>query len=569
MALSLNEGSYGLLMDPLNGVADIENRELRLVSNYGFIEDPVRMIRAARLMARLGWTLEEKTQARYETGRDENYLEAMDAFHRGYETEEIFHEDDPLRVLRRMEEEGWLAKLAPALSVAKANAVELDRLREVQAQLQMQALMVDSAALNFPLITAKLSPADVAALKKSFPRQGFVIEIESLDAAGREFSGRLTGKSAALPSQSYQLMRRSPAEVVLWTAFHSKSPAVQAKFKSFSNEWPQARLRLPYTLLQEMRITPELPDYDSLIEKIFFELMDGRLTTNEQMKEFLEPFSPPAPPPPVSLRRPRAPKKEAKSRSRKKEAAAAVDEAEGPSTPAETPAGVAPPEQAPSPVSETVLSEPKPAPKPLKEKAAAKPAAAGKTDGAVRPSVDGTEADAPKPAKTGDLASEQKTGPGESKVPAAPVAPKKTAPAPAAAKAKSAASPTMSSAPKEVASPAAIPGKSKSSPSKSAKAPASTKKIAPTAKATPTAKTAGKQLPAKKASPAKNSTPAAKKKLATPEKNAAPAKSARPSPAAKKSARPAPPKKQTSAPAKFAKSAPSRPATKKAPKKRR
>ena len=32
--------AHGLLMDPLNGVADIENRELRLVSNYGFIEDP-------------------------------------------------------------------------------------------------------------------------------------------------------------------------------------------------------------------------------------------------------------------------------------------------------------------------------------------------------------------------------------------------------------------------------------------------------------------------------------------------------------------------------------------------
>ena len=39
MALSLNEGSYGLLLDPLNGVADIEARQLRLVSNYGFIED--------------------------------------------------------------------------------------------------------------------------------------------------------------------------------------------------------------------------------------------------------------------------------------------------------------------------------------------------------------------------------------------------------------------------------------------------------------------------------------------------------------------------------------------------
>ena len=102
MALSLNDGSYGLLMDPLNGVADIENRELRLVSNYGFIEDPVRMIRAARFMARLGWQMDEKTQARYETGKQEGYISAMEEFHRGYETEEIFHEEDPLRVLR-----GW------------------------------------------------------------------------------------------------------------------------------------------------------------------------------------------------------------------------------------------------------------------------------------------------------------------------------------------------------------------------------------------------------------------------------------------------------------------------------
>src|SRR6202789_392408 len=121
MALSLNDGSYGLLMDPLNGVADIENRELRLVSNYGFIEDPVRMVRAARLGARLGWQMEEKTRTRYETGKTEGYISAMSGFQRGYETEEIAHEEDPLRVIRALEREGWMKHLFPALSPGKGN----------------------------------------------------------------------------------------------------------------------------------------------------------------------------------------------------------------------------------------------------------------------------------------------------------------------------------------------------------------------------------------------------------------------------------------------------------------
>src|SRR5580692_7408849 len=193
MALSLNDGSYGLLMDPLNGVADIENRELRLVSNYGFIEDPVRMIRAARFMARLGWQMDERTRERYETGKKEGYISAMDAFNRGYETEEIFHEEDPLRVLTRLEAEGWVKHLFPALSSAKANVTELERLRDSQMQLQMQGIHPEAAVANFPFLTAKMPPKDVAALKKSFARQGFVDEIAALEGEAKAFAAEFAG----------------------------------------------------------------------------------------------------------------------------------------------------------------------------------------------------------------------------------------------------------------------------------------------------------------------------------------------------------------------------------------
>ena len=329
MALSLNEGSYGLLMDPLNGVADIENRELRLVSNYGFIEDPVRMIRAARLMARLGWQMEEKTRGRYETGKQEGYISAMSEFHRGYETEEIFHEEDPLRVMRRLEEEGWMQHLAPALTVAKANVVELERLRELQLKLQVQGVLADAAAANFPLLTAKLSAAEITQLKRTFPRQGFVAEIDALESRAKEFAGQLVAKAAMPPSQAFQLIHHARPEAVLWAAHTSKSVTLQAKLKSFQSDWPQARQRIPHLLMQEMRIVPELPAYDELLEKLFYELMDGRLSGVEEMKAFLESYSPPAPPPPVHLRRARSTKKDAKgAKGRKKLASVSLDDDE-------------------------------------------------------------------------------------------------------------------------------------------------------------------------------------------------------------------------------------------------
>src|ERR1700748_710295 len=76
MAISLNEGSYGLLLDPLNGMADIEARHLRLANPYGFIEDPSRLLRAARLRTRLGWDLDERTHARYENAKNDGIIES-------------------------------------------------------------------------------------------------------------------------------------------------------------------------------------------------------------------------------------------------------------------------------------------------------------------------------------------------------------------------------------------------------------------------------------------------------------------------------------------------------------
>jgi tRNA nucleotidyltransferase/poly(A) polymerase len=303
MAVSLNEGSFGLLMDPLNGVADIENRELRLVSNYGFIEEPSRMIRAARLSARLGWMLEERTQQRYETGKSENYIDALGSWERSYELEEIFHEEDPLRIARRLESEGWLKVLFPQWGPAKANEGELERMRDAVGQFNVVGIYPDPSAAFFPLLTAKLGGKEIATLKQAFARPGFVEEIESLESRTKALAAQFTAKENAAPSAAWKLLYAADPQAVVSLVFGTKSAGVKQRFEQFLHEWPQARNRIPYALMQEMRITPELPGYNELMEKLFFAIMDAQLETPEAARAFLEPWSPPAPPPPPNLRR--------------------------------------------------------------------------------------------------------------------------------------------------------------------------------------------------------------------------------------------------------------------------
>src|ERR1700720_2147287 len=111
MALSLNPGSRGLLMDPFNGIADIEAKLLRILHNYAFVEDPSRLIRASRFAARFHWPLEERTQARFESAKENNYIEHISRSAVGHEIAQLAHEDDPLNVVRALEKEEWLKVL--------------------------------------------------------------------------------------------------------------------------------------------------------------------------------------------------------------------------------------------------------------------------------------------------------------------------------------------------------------------------------------------------------------------------------------------------------------------------
>ncbi len=499
MALSLNEGSYGLLLDPLNGVADIEARQLRLVSSYGFLEDPARLVRAVRLMHRLGWTLEERTAIRYENAKEADTFDAISPFLRGYELEKIAAEEEALATLKALEAEGWMRRLLPAWTSASVDTAALEDLHRNRIQLLMQGVAPDLSAAHLEVLTAKMGSKDREALKAMMVRPGLRAQWEGLDAASREFARLLTGKEAATPSATWKLFRSHPAEPILWLAHTRKTQAAEARFKNFFTVWPEAAKKVPVAMMLEMRITPELAIYPELLRELFLQQIDGKLETDEQMRAFLEAYSPPAPPPPVTLRRSRS--KKAEGKGKRKGAARDHDgdeddrEIDRPNARGEDDEDEDDEERKPGSDEERDEDEPRE----LGQAGAGRKLAADKADGTDEAEErDRDEAHESSGKRTVPGRMQPKAKPGAS---ALPVADKAAAPAKTAESGKSAA-PEKSATPAKVPAPAkaAVPVKavpSSAKPAAPVKAAASAKPAAAATPLVPAAVPGKKSLPVK------------------------------------------------------------------------
>ncbi len=298
MALSLNPGSRGLLMDPFNGAADIEAKLIRVLHNYAFVEDPSRLIRASRFSARFHWLLEERTQARYESAKENNYIEYISDHAVGYEIEQLAYEDDPLHILKTLEKENWLRVLNPHWTSAKADANNLGQLMKTRQQMNELGYLPDPAPAVMYFLTSRLGSKDISDMQKQIPRKSLVEAWKDLEDNAKDLAKRLTGKEAATPSRTWKLLSDARPEMILFLSVTARQQAVVQKIKNFFTKWRQVQQKIPLPEMTELHITPQLPEYPKIANEVFMLLLDGKLRSRTETLKFLKPLAPPPPPPP-------------------------------------------------------------------------------------------------------------------------------------------------------------------------------------------------------------------------------------------------------------------------------
>ncbi len=111
MAISISPDCFGELFDPFRGYYDLKKRVIRIIHQLSFIEDPARILRAARFAGKLNFSIGKATQKALKSALQ------MDIFRR-FPTRRLFHEFN-----RIMEEES-----APEIFLIMEKFAILDRI---------------------------------------------------------------------------------------------------------------------------------------------------------------------------------------------------------------------------------------------------------------------------------------------------------------------------------------------------------------------------------------------------------------------------------------------------------
>ena len=303
IALSLNPASKGLLLDPNNGVGDIEHHEIRTVSNYTLYDDPSRIIRLIRFKARLGYTIAERTQSQYENAREAELETKIPPEALGDELRNIAEDPNAGEILKALEDEKLLELYLPGFTGAKLN---LGCFAKLQKSRQLVPFGVEFPTVNvglfLTLLTEKLSPKERATLTKNAALTKDDIKAwQNLEPGSRKLEKALKSAKLQKASALYALLSESPGEQILFLLVKSTERLVQDRIRNYLQKYLPSAQEVTDQEVQERGVEPGTPKFKKLKAEMIAARLDAR------PKKVLTPELEEPEPPPPGTRGPRGP----------------------------------------------------------------------------------------------------------------------------------------------------------------------------------------------------------------------------------------------------------------------
>ncbi len=287
IGLSLNPASRGLLLDPNNGVGDIEHHEIRTLHGRSFSDEPARLLRAVRLRTRLRFNFEPKTEVQFRAAMERNLVEQALPSRLLKELKELSREENPVDILKALDREGLTVVFHPRLSGTRLNLQGLARAVKTARMLESNGIRVRFYGPFVYFLLEKLpvrARSDMA--RRLEMRRQDSEPWMSLEDQAKLLVRALAGRQANTPSRAYQLLLQQPGELLLFILLKFPQKKIQDKVKSYLYRHRRMREHLPGKQLQALGVSPDSPRYQKILDAFFYGLIDGKMKSQrEQAKQ--------------------------------------------------------------------------------------------------------------------------------------------------------------------------------------------------------------------------------------------------------------------------------------------
>ena len=235
IALSLNKASRGLLLDPTNGLADLERREMHTAYSYALYDDASRVLRMWRFSVRMSFPLSERTKGQYENVKETGLHLKISNEILGPELLRMAGEVNPAELLRILDEEKILPLFSPALTGAKVNLAGMQKLMKARTNIPFEiGFETNYPSLFLYILTQKLTPKEKNALIKNMSiDKATVNSWQQLEAKSKKLEKEVKSPALKKPSLIYKALRNAAGDQIIFLLMNSGERLVQDRIKNY------------------------------------------------------------------------------------------------------------------------------------------------------------------------------------------------------------------------------------------------------------------------------------------------------------------------------------------------
>jgi tRNA nucleotidyltransferase (CCA-adding enzyme) len=277
MAIRLNPGDYGQLVDPHGGRDDLQAERIRILHDKSFIDDATRIWRALRYEQRLDFHLERNTLVLLQ--RDIAMLETISADRIRYEIECVFKEKYPEKVFSRADELGVLAALHPQLKGDGRLAENFDKARQLSSP-EAPSFDLYLALLAYPLT---IEETEQLIARLNLPK----LAARSLrDTIAIKNKMRQLSTPGISPGAIYKLLRDFSPPALEANLLATQSAVASQAIHLFLNKLKDVKVSLSGDDLIGMGI-PAGPRIKEVLELLHQARLNGRIATRNDEEELV------------------------------------------------------------------------------------------------------------------------------------------------------------------------------------------------------------------------------------------------------------------------------------------